>query len=623
MSIPEEEVGLLEDIVNDSVDHHGNPAVRASTGGWRSACLIIGVEVAERFAYVGIACNMITYLTEQLGQSTANAAVNVNTWSGTASTLPIIGAFVADAYLGRYRTILGSSLIYILGLGLLTLSASLTLMGSSEERKPSILMNVLFFCSLYLVAIAQGGHKPCVQAFGADQFDSDHPKERIARGSFFNWWFLFLSGGIAVSILVMVYIQSNVNWAFGFGIPCLFMVMALAIFFLGRKTYRYPKRSHEKNNNGFVRIGRVFIVAFKNRKLISLKHSGQLEFLAKAMLLGEEGVEPCNNMDVEDAKGLGSPWTEESCRAWRSLQLLFCPSMLQRIGTGMVLTCVNMVLAALVEAKRLRIAEEHGLIDKPDVTIPMSIWWFVPQYMLVGMIEVFGLVGAQEFFYDQVPTELRSIGLAFSLSALGLSNFLSGLLIIVIDWATERDGGHSWFNNNLNRAHIDYFYWLLAASTAIAFFAFVFISRSHKKYEQLDVAEPVDSSTQSVPPTPEAPSGKFVGNVDIVVDNSNSSPSSVPFVHDNLFAVLDSADASEPSSVPPAKELVFSNSPLPFTFASHDTSPIHPRDPFVDDESTLRSRGGRPLKPSQRLKEMEWFTVTGKGKRGRGRGPHH
>ncbi|KAH0893505.1 LOW QUALITY PROTEIN: hypothetical protein HID58_055934, partial [Brassica napus] len=511
MSIPEEEVGLLEDLVNDSVDHRGNLAVRSSTGGWRSASLIIGVEVAERFAYVGIACNMITYLTEQLGQSTANAAVNVNTWIGTASTLPIIGAFLADAYLGAWTTdLVGFPNSY------------------GINRKPSFLMNVLFFCSLYFVAIAQGGHKPCVQAFGADQFDSDHPKERLARGSFFNWWFLFLSGGIAISILVMVYIQSNVNWAFGFGIPCLFMVMALAIFFLGRKTYRYPKRTHEKNNNGFVRIGRVFFGAIKNRKLMNLN---------KAMLLGEEGVEPCSNMDVEDAKGLvrlipiwitsmvsmipyaqySTLFTKQGVTVDRRIlpgleippatllsfvsisvlisvpiyEHVFLPiarkitkkpngiTMLQRIGTGMMLTCVNMVLAALVEAKRLRIAEEHGLIDKPNVTIPMSIWWFVPQYMLVGMIEVFGLVGAQEFFYDQVPTELRSIGLAFSLSALGLSNFLSGLLIIVVDWATERDGGHSWFNNNLNRAHIDYFYWLLAASTAIAFFVFVFISRSY------------------------------------------------------------------------------------------------------------------------------------------------
>ncbi|KAL0720830.1 hypothetical protein Bca4012_035429 [Brassica carinata] len=103
--------------------------------------------------------------------------------------------------------------------------------------------------------------------------------------------------------------------------------------------------------------------------------------------------------------------------------------------------------------------------------------------------------------------------------------------------------------------------------------------------EQFDVAEPVDYSTQSAPPTPEALSGKFVGNVDHVVNNSNSSPSFVPFAHNNLFAVLDSADANDPSSVPPAIELVISNSPIPFTFASHDTSPA-PQDPFVDDEST-------------------------------------
>lgn len=76
--------------------------------------MFLGVEVAERFAYFGIACNLITYLTGPLGQSIATAAVNVNTWSGTASMLPILGAFIADAYLGRYRTILVASLIYIL-----------------------------------------------------------------------------------------------------------------------------------------------------------------------------------------------------------------------------------------------------------------------------------------------------------------------------------------------------------------------------------------------------------------------------------------------------------------------------------------------------------------------------
>ncbi|KAG2245079.1 hypothetical protein Bca52824_093063 [Brassica carinata] len=115
-------------------------------------------------------------------------------------------------------------------------------------------------------------------------------------------------------------------------------------------------------------------------------------------------------------------------------------------------------------------------------------------------------------------------------------------------------------------------------------------SSSYETFEQFDVSNHVDSSPHS-PPTSEA----FLGKVDNVVDTSFSSPSSVPFVHKNLFAVLDNDEVKDPAAVP-ALDFLFS--------------------------ITILSFCGRPLKPSQRLKEMEWFTA-GKGKRGRGRGPHH
>ena len=152
-------------------------------------------------------------------------------------------------------------------------------------------------------------------------------------------------------------------------------------------------------------------------------------------------------------------------------------TMLQRVGSGMFLAVLSMVFAALVEIKRLQTAREYDLVDSPGVTVPMSVWWLLPQYLLSGISNVFTMVGLQEFFYDQVPIELRSIGLSLYLSIFGVGSFLSSFLISIIEEATGGDGNDSWFSNNLNRAHLDYFYWLLTALSSIAFFLYLYFAR--------------------------------------------------------------------------------------------------------------------------------------------------
>ncbi|BAS81001.1 Os02g0757400 [Oryza sativa Japonica Group] len=67
-------------------------------------------------------------------------------------------------------------------------------------------------------------------------------------------------------------------------------------------------------------------------------------------------------------------------------------TMLQHVGAGMATACLTTVVAALVEARRLRVACDTGLVDRPDATVPMDVWWLVPQHVLVGVTEVLAVI---------------------------------------------------------------------------------------------------------------------------------------------------------------------------------------------------------------------------------------
>ncbi|KAE9614026.1 putative proton-dependent oligopeptide transporter family [Lupinus albus] len=85
-----------------------------------------------------------------------------------------------------------------------------------------------------------------------------------------------------------------------------------------------------------------------------------------------------------------------------------------------------------------------------------------------------------EFFYGQVPNDLRSMGLALYLSILGVGSFLSGFLISLIEKVCGKDGQRdSWFSNNLNKAHLDYFYWLLSGLSVVGLALFICSAKSY------------------------------------------------------------------------------------------------------------------------------------------------
>ncbi|XP_074273343.1 protein NRT1/ PTR FAMILY 5.10-like isoform X2 [Silene latifolia] len=459
-------------------------------------------------------------------------------------------------------TVAGDPLLISLALSLLTLLAMLP--STSSLNSKTVVNDLLgfsqptktfaIFFSLYLIAFGQSGHKPCVQAFGADQFDGQDPQESREKSSFFNWWYMGTNLGPLLVVSFLNYIQDNFGWALGFGIPCIVMVTALVVFLLGSLTYRYTVKSEEQS--AFWRIGRVFAVATRNwntkQSTIDVREEAQgfnpshdsqlLRFLNKALVSSPTGSydknKECSMSEVEEAKAVlrlcpiwatclvyamvfsqqSTFFTKQGLTMDRSVGpsfsvppsslqsfiglsiVLFIPiydrvfvptvraltgkpagiTTLQRIGIGMFTSILSMVIAAMVEKKRLLTALQHGLMDLPNETVPMSVWWLVPQYVLFGVADVFTMVGLQEFFYDQVPTELRSVGLSLYLSVFGTGSLLSSLLVFIIDKTTGGGGGQdSWFANNLNRAHLDYFYLLLAGLSAIEIVLFVYFSKSY------------------------------------------------------------------------------------------------------------------------------------------------
>jgi peptide/histidine transporter 3/4 len=157
-------------------------------------------------------------------------------------------------------------------------------------------------------------------------------------------------------------------------------------------------------------------------------------------------------------------------------------TQLQRMGIGLAISVLAMVAAGALEVVRLHVAASHGMLDS-TAYLPISIFWQVPQYFIIGAAEVFTFIGQIEFFYDQTPDSMRSMGTALSLTSSALGSYLSALLVFVVTAVTSRNGGLGWIPDNLNRGHLDYFFWLLSLLSVINFLVYLLIAKWYK-YKQ-------------------------------------------------------------------------------------------------------------------------------------------
>ncbi|CAD6209480.1 unnamed protein product [Miscanthus lutarioriparius] len=515
--------GGAEYAQDGSVDLRGNPVLRSKRGGWTACSFIVVYELFERMAYYGIASNLIIYLTDKLHQGTVEASNNVTNWSGTVFLTPLLGAYVADAYLGRYWTFVLGSAIYFLGMVLLVLSVSLPALkpppcnAAGVCPKASALQLGVYFGGLYIIAFGNGGTKPNISTIGADQFDDFDPREKMHKLSFFNWWMFTIFLGILFSSTVLVYLQDNVSWSIGYGIPTLGLMVSISIFLAGTRLYRHKV----PQGSAFTSMGRVIAAAlwkwsvpvpadakelheldleeYTRKRRFRMDSTNAMRFLNKAAVPVNDNRDKdtwslCTVTQVEETKqilklmpllvAMFVPCTliaqtntlfvkqgttmdrhmgphfeipPASLGAFVTLTMLVSVvvydrvfvkavrrytgnprgiTLLKRMGTGMVLQVVTMAVASVIESRRLAYARSHGL-DVTGGQLGLTIFVLLPQFVLMGLADAFLVVGKLEFFYDQAPEGMKSLGTAMSLTAYGIGNILSSFLLSTVTRITR------------------------------------------------------------------------------------------------------------------------------------------------------------------------------------------
>ena len=383
---------------------------------------IVGNEAAERFSFYGMKAILVVFMTRYLMDDSGSAAVmgdaEARSWyhlfTSAVYFTPIFGALLADLVFGKYRTILGLSLVYCLG--------HLALALDDSRLGLSI--------GLGLIAAGSGGIKPCVSAHVGDQFaDTNAPLLERA----FGFFYFAINLGAFVSMLLTPWLLENVGPHAAFGVPGLLMLVATIVFWAGR--WRFV---HVPPNR------RRFLAELTDPT--SLHALGRLAILYAFVAMFWALFDQTGSSWVLQAQGLdrrflGVEWLPSQIQALNPvLILIFIPlfsfglypllervfpvTPLRKIGIGLFITVGAFLVPALIETWIAAGATP-------------SIGWQLLAYAILTAAEVFVSITCLEFSYTQAPRALKSVVMALFLMSVSLGNlFTAG-----VNYAIQRPDG--------------------------------------------------------------------------------------------------------------------------------------------------------------------------------------
>ncbi|NXC95771.1 S15A1 protein, partial [Certhia familiaris] len=233
-----------------------------------SIFFIVINEFCERFSYYGMKAVLTLYFTRFLHWDDNFATAIYHTFVALCYLTPILGAIIADSWLGKFKTILYLSIVYAIGQAVLSVGSINELTNNNQNGSTKNLgLNIaLSMVGLILIALGTGGIKPCVSAFGGDQFEDEQEKQ---RSTFFSLFYLSINAGSLLSTLITPTLRASQCgihtkqecYPLAFGVPAVLMAVALVVFVIGSKMYKKVK----PQGNIMLEVSKCVGFAIKNR----------------------------------------------------------------------------------------------------------------------------------------------------------------------------------------------------------------------------------------------------------------------------------------------------------------------------------------------------------------------
>lgn len=211
---------------------------------------------------------LILYFQRFLGWNDNLGTAIYHTFVALCYLTPILGALIADSWLGKFKTIVSLSIVYTIGQVVIAVSSINDLTDFNHDGTPNnISVHVaLSMIGLVLIALGTGGIKPCVSAFGGDQFEEGQEKQ---RNRFFSIFYLAINAGSLLSTIITPMLRVQVCgihskqacYPLAFGVPAALMAVSLIVFVIGSGMYKKV----QPQGNIMSKVARCIGFAIKNR----------------------------------------------------------------------------------------------------------------------------------------------------------------------------------------------------------------------------------------------------------------------------------------------------------------------------------------------------------------------